>query len=242
MSLALIVAGIAVFIGATAQRATGLGFGLVAVPFLLLVLGAHDGVAWANLLSVCVAVLILSTSWHHLDFHRTLKMVCGALLGVVPGVLLGRLITPALIQVCIGTLVLLALIMIVTTRKKLAIRWFGGAVSAGFLSGFMGSAAGVGGPALAIYAKASKWYPLAFVPTAQLVFMVTGVTALATRGMPVLALPFIWLLPACLILGLGLGQFIAPRISSERAMNTALVFAGLGSLVTIVMGVRLIIN
>ena len=47
---AVISLAAAVFVGASTQRISGMGFALVASPFLVIVLGPHAGITLVNLL------------------------------------------------------------------------------------------------------------------------------------------------------------------------------------------------
>ncbi|PDQ34264.1 MAG: hypothetical protein B5766_12565 [Candidatus Lumbricidophila eiseniae] len=237
-SASLLGAGFAVLAGASAQRATGLGFGLVSAPFLTLALGPHNGVGWANLLASCVAGAVLLTSVRNVDWPRAWRLAAGALLGVIPGILLGRFVPAPVVQVIVGGLVLLALGVVVFTRERKLVAVPGGAWSAGVLSGFMGASAGVGGPPLALYAKSTDWWSVSFVPTAQVVFIVTGVTSVVSRGISMVNWSLTVVMVVGLAVGLVVGHLIARRIPETLTLNLALTLAALGSIATIVTGVR----
>ena len=64
----------------------------------------------------------------------------------------------------------------------------------GFTSGFFNTTAGTGGPPLAVYAVSTDWGQRSFVPTVQVVGLVTNVLSLAAKGTPALSWP---LLLAC---------------------------------------------
>jgi hypothetical protein len=55
--------GAAVLVGASAQRVTGLGFSLVASPFMVLLLGPFNGVLVVNACAVVAALAVLSQVW-----------------------------------------------------------------------------------------------------------------------------------------------------------------------------------
>src|SRR2546430_11246104 len=54
----------------------------------------------------------------------------------------------------------------------------------GFASGFTSAVAGVGGPALAVYAVATRWPQREFAATCQVCYVGQAAAALAIRGLP----------------------------------------------------------
>jgi uncharacterized protein len=171
----------AVSVGAGTQRITGLGFALVAAPFLVLLLGPFTGVLVVNVLGVAASVLVL-------------------------------------VQVRRGT----------GTAPELL---------AGAASGFVNATAAVGGPALTVYAVATRWPQHAFAATAQLCFTVVGTASAAAKGLP--SLPAVdWVVTAAaLVVGLGVGTLLAARVSPTTARTAALALAPVGSVATVVDGV-----
>ena len=76
----------AVALGATVQRATGLGFALVAAPFLVVLLGPLSGVTLANLLSAAVNLVVLAVTARALNGRLAGQMIAGVVLALPLGV------------------------------------------------------------------------------------------------------------------------------------------------------------
>jgi uncharacterized protein len=237
--LTVAVAGVAVALGVCAQRITGMGFGLVAAPFLSMALGPHDGIGWTNGLAVLTSLTVLAGSWRDLDLRRAGWLCTAAALAVLPGTWLARQASSALLQLVIGLVVLVALVLVVGVKREDGDgrrRWPGGAMSAGGMSGFMGATAGVGGPALVLYAAATNWRPASFTPTAQVVFVTTGVAALATRGLPDVTPTLTASIALAMVCGALGGQLLARRVTPGRARTAALALAFAGSAAAAVTG------
>lgn len=136
-----------VYVGAVMQAATGVGVGILASPVLLLV--DPDFIP----ATVVVAVLPLSFSVaiadrRHIDRHG----VTAALIGRVPGLILGAIVVASIsdtaLAFLVSTTVLLGVAVSLTTRRFTPTT--PALVAAGFGSGFTGTAVGVGGPPIAL--------------------------------------------------------------------------------------------
>ena len=136
-----------VYVGAVMQAATGVGVGILASPVLLLV--DPDFIP----ATVVVAVLPLSftvaiADRRHIDRHG----VTAALVGRVPGLILGAIVVAAIsdtvLAYLVSTTVLLGVAVSLTAKRFTPTT--PALVTAGFASGFTGTAVGVGGPPIAL--------------------------------------------------------------------------------------------
>lgn len=226
-----------VLAGAATQRLTGMGFALVASPLLVLVLGPFQGVLMANLLSLLVNVSVLAMTWRLVEVRRTLLLAVPALCLVPVGVFVAKKLPAPPLQVAIGALVLAALLVPrLAGGRTLPVRGRSGAIAAGAASGFMNATAGVGGPALALYAVGSKWDHARFVASAQLYFTLLNAGSVAAKGMPHLGVAVLLAAVASLALGVGLGQLVARRVPAPLAMRAVVVLAAVGATLTMVKG------
>ena len=239
----LLPGAVSVLVGAFAQRVTGMGFALIAAPALVVLLGPFDGVIIVNACAVLSSLLILPRVWRFIDWSRFRWLVVPAVVGTGAGaVVASRLPGPAL-QLGIGVLVVVALtVSLLVTRTEHVATGRAPAIVTGAASGFMNAAAGVGGPALSIYAVATRWPQAAFAATAQPYFVVIGLSSLlgklAASG---------WVLPdvdsaiwpvaiASLLVGLAAGEVLGSRISHAAARTAVIVIAYLGGVAAIVDG------
>ncbi len=136
-----------VYVGAVMQAATGVGVGILSSPVLLFV--DPDFIPAA----VVVAVIPLSFSVAIADrSHIDKPGVTAALIGRVPGLVLGAVVVAAIsdtvLAILVSTTVLLGVLVSITTKRFTPTTT--ALVLAGFGSGFTGTAVGVGGPPIAM--------------------------------------------------------------------------------------------
>jgi uncharacterized membrane protein YfcA len=231
----------AVALGAGTQRITGLGFALVSAPFLVLLLGPFAGVLVVNVLGVAASVLVLAQVRRDVDVRRGLLLSAPALAAVLPGAWVARHTAPAVLQVLVGGSVVVALLALLVIGRRSGTRpevaaGPGPAVLAGAASGFMNATAGVGGPALTVYAVATGWPQRAFAATAQLCFTVIGSATVAAKGLPSLPVASWAVAAAALGVGLLAGTALSARVRPAAARAAALALALVGSVATVVDG------
>jgi uncharacterized protein len=236
VTLIAAVAG-AVFAGAVLQRLSGIGFSLVAAPALALISGPRSGVTLTNLLAIMVALVVFATSARRVDKAKARILIPAGLLGVLPGTILFRLLSPGQLEVAVGTITALGL-----TAVLLAPRLRGEARPvttgcAGLASGFSAAAAGAGGPALTVYAVATSWPQPEFVATGQLSYATQGAAALAIKGFPSIPGAWVGAAAAAVLCGLLAGHLAARRIDGARARRAAVTIAALAAVATVVKGI-----
>ncbi|MCD2441192.1 sulfite exporter TauE/SafE family protein [Agromyces sp. SYSU K20354] len=231
----LLPVAISVLIGATAQRITGMGFALIAAPALVILLGPFDGVVIVNLCAVLSSLLILPRVWRDIEWRRFSWLTVPALVGTVAGALLATHVPAPLLQVGVGVLVIVALtVTLVVTRTSHVASGPAPALIAGAASGVMNAAAGVGGPALSVYAVGTRWSQVGFAATAQPYFVVIGLASLIGKlGATGWAVPALdvgtWpVVIGALVVGLALGEFLNPRISHRAARLSVIAIAYVG--------------
>ncbi len=112
----------AVFLGAT-QRITGVGFALVASPFIVLILGGFGGVLVVNLLGAVASIWIYLQVRRDADLRRAGMLALPAFLAIVPGAWVARRISTPFLQINIGVSVLIALAVLAVTGLGLDQGW-----------------------------------------------------------------------------------------------------------------------
>jgi uncharacterized protein len=175
----VMLAGIAVFVGAVIQGAVGMGVGLVAAPIVTLL----DPSLMPGSLLVCgffMPAMSLATEHRHVE-PRVGWVFLGRLVGTLPGVLIVAALPPDQLAVGVGLMTLLAVALTVhtvvlpVTRSTL--------VGAGFFSAVGATTASIGGPPLALVLQRSD--PKTLRSTTALVFVVgsaLSMVALAIAG------------------------------------------------------------
>lgn len=238
MSLELVLLPLGVIAGALTQRITGIGFALVCAPLLVLVAGPYEGVVLANLLSLTVNLAVFAVSWRDVDWSKGLLLAGPALLAIPVGAYVSRTVPPAPLMVVIGFLVIAALATVLVSARARVFRGRWGAVGAGAASGFMNVTAGVGGPAIVLYAVSTRWEHRQFVATFQFYSIIVNVASLVAKGgLPRVSLTALVASFVALGVGLTAGEVIARRVDHELARRLAIGLALAGSLFTVVKGV-----
>ncbi|PZR52309.1 sulfite exporter TauE/SafE family protein [Xylanimonas oleitrophica] len=239
----------AVLVGGSLQRVTGLGFAMVAGPFMVLVLGARQGVVMINLVGAASALLILTRVVRDVEWRRFALMAVASLCTTVPGALLLRDASDAALEVAVGGVVLVGMtVAMVADRLRSGRRWWTPgarlpAVVAGSLSGAGSVAAGIGGPPLAVYSVLDRWDPRAFAATLQPFFVVNATGAASAKLLMTDAtLPHLqwwaWLLVAAsVVVAVLVGDAVAKKVSRTAVRRVLVVLAYGGGLATMVRGI-----
>lgn len=225
-------------VGAVAQRSTGMGFALLAAPFLTLALGPFQGILVANVCGTASAALNLTQVRRDVDWRRAAVLVPAGVIGVLPGAAAALLLPAAPLTIGVSLVVIagLALTILLSGRSLPSSRPL--AAAGGLASGFMNVTAGVGGPGVVVYARATAWPHQRFAATAQLHFCVLGIASLlAKRSLPSLPAAGWTALLAALVAGLVLGGMLAPRIEPQLAMRLVMILAMAGALLALLRGI-----
>ncbi len=246
VSLSLLLLTLALLIiGALAQRIAGLGFAMVVSPFLVLVMGPHHGIVLVNLCGVFSSLLIIHHVWKDIRWRPFIWLIVPALIGSLPGSFLANALPSGPLSIIVGGMVLLALgVTAVLTRKGHVLGDTGPHRGvAGLFAGFTNSLSGVGGPVLTAYAELTRWPQRDFAATLQPFFIITGSFSAATK---VIADPstlpvFDWwqwlLLAVAIVLGVQIGNRLAPKVHDKLARRLVLLMAVIGAVTAVVKGV-----
>ena len=143
----LLAACAAVTIGSTVQGSVGLGLGLVAAPILALI----DPMLVPGPILLCGLVLTLLMSYRErraMDIAGLKWGVVGRILGTLVAVIVLTNVPKEEMTLIFGGLVLLAVALSASGLHVSPTTWT--LISAGTLSGFMGTASNTGGPPIAL--------------------------------------------------------------------------------------------
>ena len=226
------------FVGAVAQRSTGMGFALLASPFLTLVLGPFEGILVANVCGTVASSMNLTQMWRDVDWRRAAVLAPAGLVGIVPGAIAVLMLPTAPLTIAVSSVVIVGLGLTMLLRGRTLPSSRALAAVGGMASGFMNVTAGVGGPGVVVYARATGWSHNHFAATAQLHFLTLGIASLlAKQALP--SLPGIgWAaLISALVLGLLVGNRVAPKIEPVTAMRLVIAIAMAGALVALIRGI-----
>jgi uncharacterized membrane protein YfcA len=233
VSLAALLAAVAVAVGVAAQAVTGFGFSLVSAPFLIAAYRAPTGVQLNLLLSMAVNVAVLVREHRHVDHRAAGLLLAPALVAVVPAAYAVRRLSPGPLTVAAGVVCLAAVAGLAGGRH---VRWGNGRAgmaAIGFLSGGMNVVAGISGPPVVLFALGAQWPPERTRSTLQLFFLGLNVVTLASLGWPS-QLPVG--LAAGFAAGLAAGALLAGRSSTAALRTATLAIAAAGSTLAIIRG------
>jgi uncharacterized membrane protein YfcA len=146
VELAVVCVGIAV-VGAAVQGAIGLGFGLLASPFLATI--DTDFIPGGVLVAILpLSAWVAARSYHDVDRRSASLAIAGRIPGVAAGAAVAAAVSSRTLAIGLAVVVLLAVAMSLWLP---AVRPTSGlTVGAGTVSGFMGTTTGVGGPPMAL--------------------------------------------------------------------------------------------
>jgi uncharacterized membrane protein YfcA len=224
--------------GALTQRVTGIGFALVCAPLLVLIAGPFEGVVLSNLLGLTVSLIVFVTHRRDTEWKKGLLLAVPALVAIPFGAYVARTLPPAPLMVIIGLLVIIALGAVTLSERARVLRGRGGAAVAGASSGFMNVTAGVGGPAIVLYAVSTRWEHRKFVATFQFYSIFTNLASLVAKGgLPHVTPVALVVSFGALAVGLAGGELLSRHVDHELARKLAIGLALAGATFTVVKGV-----
>lgn len=240
----LLLSLLLLIVGAMAQRIAGLGFAMVVSPFLVLVIGPHQGIVLVNLCGVFSSLLIIHHVWKDIRWRPFIWLIVPALIGSLPGSFLANAMPAGPLSVIVGAMVLIALgVTAILTRKGHSLKDTGPHRGvAGLFAGFTNSLSGVGGPVLTAYAELTRWPQRDFAATLQPFFIITGSFSAATKVIsdPTTMPVFDWwqwlLLAAAIVIGVQVGNKLAPKVHDKLARRLVLIMAVVGAVTAVVKG------
>jgi uncharacterized membrane protein YfcA len=217
---------VVVLIAGTAQTVAGFGFALIAVPFLVTVLGVRETIVVATILGIANAALVQRGAWRHTPRPTVVTMLAGSLAGMPLGLLVLLHAPQDALRLAVG----------VASIAMAAAIVFGGALSlpgrrgealAGLISGALNTSVGMNGPPVVLYLQDRRLPPQAFRAALSAFFLVTNIVTLAllaasgvvNSDAAVLAAAA---LPSVLI-GSVAGHALLPRLSHETFRRMVLV-------------------
>ena len=143
----LVLAFAITIIAATLQGTVGFGLSVISVPSLSLLDGDLAPVPQL-LISLPVAIAMVSREWRHVDFHGVGWILAGRIPGAIIGIVLLKALSDTAVELLIGGIVLATVLVLssgVAIRRTRVAKFVGGTVS-----GATGLVASIGGPPLAL--------------------------------------------------------------------------------------------
>lgn len=242
--LAIVAIGAALLVGALGQRIVGMGFGLIAMPVLVLTLGPLPAVVAVNAFGAMSTVLVMTRTWGLIDWRRLWWMLVPAVAGAIAGILLARGASSDLLKAIVGALIVVAILLtLVRRRDARPIDGPGVLGGGGLVVGALTGSLGVGAPVLGILGLVTQWEPRAFGATLQPFFCALSTVVVAAKVAidPHDAPPWPWwgwLLAAVpLVVGFVVGDRVAAHVPTAAIRCGILAISLAGSVIVLVSGV-----
>ncbi len=208
---------------------TGFGLALISTPILLFVYEPKTVVVLTAIFSIFINTAVVWDSWHEARKRLALTLLIPALVGVVVGVEVLRVIEPVYVRLGVGVVVVFSALLLVRDVRLPGAdtRW--GTLVAGSTSGMLSTSTGLAGPPIVLL-LASRGLPKhEFRGTSALYFLpmsVAGIAVLAFRGLVDGGeVPLGLLLVPTAIAGKAVGTALLRRVSERtfRAVTLGLV-------------------
>ncbi|MGO1582908.1 MAG: TSUP family transporter, partial [Actinomycetaceae bacterium] len=181
---AIVIAVVAVAVGCTLQRVSGMGVGLVVAPVLSFVVGPVTGVWLTNATTTVSALVIWWALRAHVEWRRLRVLLPCAVIGAVPAAVVVGGQPRAGLVLAVGAIHVVGRAgpLRATAADPLPPRR--GAVPAGVagaVGGFFNTTAGVAGPSLVVYARVSRWGYSSFAASMQPTFLTMGLLSVTLK-------------------------------------------------------------
>lgn len=217
-----------VFISTLIRSSFGFGNALIAMPLLVLLIGAKEAAPLVALAGLLIAVIMLIREWRNLVWKDTLTLLVSSLLGLPLGLLLLEGLPENIVQTILGLILIgfgaynLAGINLPVLENQYM------AVPFGFLAGILGGAYNVNGPPIVIYGVMRGWDKAAFRASLQGFFFVSSVMIAAGHGLSgfwtgrvlrafMISIPVV-------IAAVFLGEWISKKITQENFNQVIYIF------------------
>ena len=229
LSSALLVALFAALLAGVVTGMTGFGLALISTPILLFAYEPRTVIVLTAIFSVFINTAVVWDSWHEARKRLALTLLVPALLGIVVGVEVLRVIDPIYVRLGVGAIVVFSALLLVRDIRLPGAdtRW--GTLVAGSTSGMLSTSTGLAGPPVVLL-LASRGLPKhEFRGTSALYFLpmsVVGLIDLTLRGLvDASEVPLGLLLIPAAIAGKAAGTKLLERVSEKafRAVTLGLV-------------------
>ena len=235
MELMFIAVNIAVLAAAALQAATGIGFGIIAGPILLVVLNDGAAIQISILLNLIIAGMLTPLLWRNVDRMLLTRLVAGLIVASPIGVWLFLSMNITWLKLLAAAAVLLTLVLTIRNHQRQrpaepvpsSVAQQG---SMGFIAGLMGGSLGIPGPVPAAWMSAKGYSKDTIRATILAMFVVSYTLALLLQiGMVTIAtetyISAANLAPATII-GIVSGRWLSNYLTEETFRKILLIVLG----------------
>ena len=185
MNLEFFLLNVAVFGAAALQSATGIGFGVIAGPVLLIALNDGSAIHISIVLNLLIAMILTPSIWQQADRRLLVKLIIGLAIGSPVGLLIFLGMNIVFLKAFAGLAVVLTLVLTVRGNSAPAhpLKTPGNTeqVSVGIVAGIMGASLAMPGPVPAGWMSAKGFGKQTIRATILLMFVIAYLIALALQ-------------------------------------------------------------
>lgn len=164
-------------LAAAIQSFSGFGFGLVAVPFFVAILGAHDGVILGNILGTALSMAMAGRERQAMEWRSGGRLLAGSVVGLPLGLAILLAADARLIQVAIAILTI-AFSLAVARGLRFTARNPSTELAAGVVSGALRTSVSLPGPPIVLFLQGRGTSSAAFRATLAVYFATSGVVSI----------------------------------------------------------------
>jgi uncharacterized membrane protein YfcA len=216
----------ALFLAAALQAATGIGFGLIASPALLMSMNTTGAVQVSSVLNFLIAILMVPGLYRHIDFSVCRRLGTGFIFGLPVGVLVLVTVPAFVIKTLALLIILLALISLLrhsAAQQVDELAAHSRTSRIGALAGALSGALAMPGPPIAAHLAALRMSKDQIRATVLFLYIFAYSATLAAQIAIAGIEPLLWqrsamLIPA-IVLGLVTGSIGARFLSEQLFRN-----------------------
>ena len=171
-----------IFAATLIRSSMGFGDALIAMPLLVLLIGLKTATPISAMLSITIALLILAGNWKGMQFKSIWRLIVASAIGTPIGLFFLKGNYDSLMQIILGTLLILFSTYKLFVPKLMRISSMKPAYIFGFLAGLFGGAFNTSGPFIVIYAELKNWSPNIFRTTLQGYFLAGNIFIITLHG------------------------------------------------------------
>ncbi len=224
MDLDFLILNVAVFGAAALQSATGIGFGVIAGPVLLIALNSGSAIQISIILNLLIASILAPSLWRQADRHLLARLLIGLAIGSPVGLLIFLNMDIVALKAFAGLAVAYTLFLILRNNRApshaptLATKSTE-QISIGALSGIMGASLAMPGPIPAAWMSARGFSRETIRATILVMFVFAYVVALALQfgfaGISADAIRLSAMLAPSTIIGILVGRSLVSRVTEQ---------------------------
>lgn len=224
-----ILIAVITFFAALAQGATGFGFAIIALPFLLLVMGSLDAVGLTITLSLLVSLVLVPGLWRQAPRGPLTRLAVGSVVGFPIGLIIFLQASLDSVRLAVGLVILFFAGWLAISQRRAATipdarenapaarTW--AEVAVGILSGAMTTALAMPGPSVMLYLSARGMAKAPLRACTLCLFALSYGAALALQMAFGAIGSQIWQTAALAALPTLLGAFAGHRLSGKLDEN-----------------------